>query len=77
MNKVDDISDVACTFINSIVGVGSFDYEWLAVQFPRLEIVSSSIRVESRDYKETTTTTTIDDNAKEEEERKEKKRRRG
>lgn len=77
MNKVDDISDVACTFINSIVGVGSFDYEWLAVQFPRLEIVSSSIRVESRDYKETTTTTTIDDNAKEEEERKGKKRRRG
>lgn len=45
-----------CTFINSIVG--SFDYERLAEQYPRLEIVSSSIRAESRDYKETTTTTT-------------------
>lgn len=77
MNKVDDISDVACTFINSIVGVGSFDYEWLAVQFPRLEIVSSSIRVESRDYKETTTTTATTTRRRKEEERKEKKRRRG
>ena len=28
------------------------------MQFPRLEIMSSSIRAESRDYKETTTTTT-------------------
>lgn len=38
------------------------------MQYPRLEIVSSSIRAESRDYKETTTTTRI---------RKRRRRRKG